>query len=93
MKIVGKIIILFLIFFIMTGLCYGQSDAEKRYSKGLDFAVQGKFKEAKMEWEKDLKVDPSNEFAIQALKVIEDFTDKKIERKTAIHLFKTYALS
>ncbi len=54
-------------------------------------STQGKFKEAKEEFEKALKIDPYYGSVKRALKVIEDVTGKKIERDTAIHLFKGIA--
>ena len=65
-----------------------ESAAIQILTKGVDYAAQGKFREAKEEFEKALKADPSSEFAEDSLKVIKDVTDKKIESKTAIHYFK-----
>jgi len=59
-----------------------------RGPKGVAFASKGKFKEAKAEFEKALKIDPFNGSAKRLLKVIEDVANKKIENKTAIHFFK-----
>ncbi len=56
--------------------------------KGVDYAAEGKFKEAKEEFEKALKVDPFSGSTKESLKVIEDVTFQKIESKTAIHFFK-----
>ena len=46
-----------------------------------------------MEFERILKVDPLNDRAKLSLKIIEEVNDKKIEKQSAIHLFKgaTYA--
>ena len=54
----------------------------------MDLAAQGKYKEARVEFDKVLEVDPFSESAKRLLKVIQDVTDQKIEQKTAIHLFK-----
>ena len=62
--------------------------AEQNWTKGAEYAAQGKFKEAKGEFEKALKIDPLYGAAKRALKVIEDVTDQKIKSNTAIHLFK-----
>lgn len=62
--------------------------AEKNVIKGVDFAAQGKFKEAKEAFEKALKAGPHNPSREEYLKVVEDAIDKKIERKAAIHIFR-----
>ena len=71
--------------------CYGQNIAEQAkqsWNKGVEYASQGKFKEAKEEFEKALKIDPYYGSAKRALKVIEDVTEKKLKHKTVIHIFK-----
>ena len=77
-----------MVLFLTTGLSYGQSAAKQHLTKGVDYAAQGKFREAKEELEKALEVDPFLESAKESLQVIEDVNDKKIESKAAIHLFK-----
>jgi len=74
--------------FLMSGLCYGQSAATQSLDKGVEFGAQGKFKEAKGEFEKALKIYPLNGTAKRALKVIEDVFDEKIKSETGIHIFK-----
>jgi Tfp pilus assembly protein PilF len=56
--------------------------------QGVDYATQGKFEEAKEKFEKVLQTDPFLGAARDSLNVIEDVTQRKIERKSAIHLFK-----
>jgi len=68
-----------------------QSLAEQYYANGVDFAAQGKFKKAKEEFEKALKVDPFYMHAKINQKIIEDVTNKKIEIETTIHFFKGVA--
>ena len=77
-----------IISFLTINLCYGQSVAEQNWTKGAEYGAQGKFKEAKWEFEKALKVDPFYRPAKRALEVIEDVIGQKIKSKTAIHLFK-----
>ena len=77
-----------IVLFLTSGLIYGQSVAVQILTKGVECAAQGKFKEAKEEFEEALKFDRFLESAKEALKVIEDVTDQKIENKTAIHFFK-----
>ena len=89
MRVLGKIGVSVLIaLFVAVGLSYGQSVAKQILTKGVDYAVQGKFEEAKEEFERALKAAPFLKAARDGLKVIEDVTERKIERKTAIHLFK-----
>jgi len=61
---------------------------EESYYKGVEYAVQGKFLEAKEEFEKVLKVDPFYESAEHSLKIIKDVIEQKIKRETVIYLFK-----
>jgi len=77
-----------IISFLTINLCYGQNTAKQNWIKGVEYAAQGKFKEAKGEFEKALKVDPVYGSAKRALKVIEDVIGRKIKSKTAIRLFK-----
>ena len=84
----GISISVLIILFFSVDICYGQNVVKQSYTKGVEFAVQGNFKEAKGEFEKALKVDSSYRAAKQALKVIEDVIDKKIENKTTVHYFK-----
>jgi tetratricopeptide (TPR) repeat protein len=89
MKVPGRIGVSVLItFFWAAGLCYGQSAAMQHLIKGVDYAAQGKFEEAKEEFGKVSKADPLYESVQEDLKVIEDVIDKKITSKTAIHLYK-----
>jgi tetratricopeptide (TPR) repeat protein len=89
MKVLGKICVSVLMSLLLAvGLSYCQSVADQSLSKGVEYAAQGKFKEAKEKFEEALKGDPTLEVAKGALQVIEDVTSKNIEKKTAIHFFK-----
>jgi len=94
MKPLRRIALLAIILsFLTINLCYGQNNAKQIWAKGVEYAAQGKFKEAKGEFEKALKVDPLYGSAKRALKVIEDVVDQKIKSKTALHLFKGISYS
>ena len=80
-----------IVFFLTTGLCYGQSPAKQSSIKGLEYAVEGKLEKAKKKFEEALKIDPSLESAKDGLKVIDDVNDKKMEKKAANHFFKGVA--
>ena len=89
MKVVGKIgVSVLTALFVAVGLSFGQSVAKQILTKGVDYAAQGKFEEAKEEFDRALKATPFWGPARDSLKVIEDVTQRKIERKSAIHLFK-----
>ena len=73
MKVFNRIVISGIIALLLTiGLCYAQSDKAQHSRQAVDYAAQGKFKEAKEEFEKSLKIDPFFGPAKRALKVIED---------------------
>ncbi|MHC4756904.1 MAG: tetratricopeptide repeat protein [Planctomycetota bacterium] len=89
MKVLRKIgVSVLIVLFVAVGLSFGRSVAKQVLTKGVDYAAQGKFEEAKEEFEKALKAAPFWGAARDSLKVIEDVTERKIERKSAIHLFK-----
>ncbi len=83
-----------MILFLSIGLCYAQNVAGQSTTKGVDYAAQGKFKEANEEFARALKVDPSFGPAKRASKVMKDVSDQKIESQTAVHYFKgiSYAI-
>ncbi len=88
-RVLSKIgISILVVFFLTVGISYGQNTAEEYYDKGLEYAVQGRFKEAKKEFEEALKVDQLYGPAKQNLKVVEDAIDQRIRREIAINLFK-----
>jgi len=92
MKILGiRIVSALVILFISAGLCHAQEVVNESTTKGVDYASQGKFTEARSEFEKVLKVAPSFGPAQRALNIIEDVTDQKIESQTAINYFKGIA--
>jgi tetratricopeptide (TPR) repeat protein len=62
--------------------------SEKTYYMGIEYATQGKYREAKEEFEKALKVDPSFLLAQDCLRITEDVIGRKIMTDTAAHLFK-----
>jgi tetratricopeptide (TPR) repeat protein len=73
---------------LTVGVSYGQSSGKEFYDKGIEYATQGKYKEAKESFEKALKDDPFVSGAESCLKIIEDVTGQKIKSDTAIHIFK-----
>jgi len=89
MRVLVRIVVFGLaVLYLMASLCYAQIVTKQYFAKGYEYAAQGKFKEAKEEFGKALKVDPLNERARLCLRIIEDVTNKKLERQSAIHLFK-----
>lgn len=95
MKILVQIVVsVFAIILLSSAPCYALSVAGQNTARGVDNASQGKFKEAKQEFEQALKVDPSFGPAKRALQIIEDVASQKIESQTAVNYFKgiTYSL-
>ncbi|UCE34111.1 MAG: TIGR04222 domain-containing membrane protein [Deltaproteobacteria bacterium] len=89
MKALTKIALSVLIVLLLAvGLSFAQNTAKKIWTEGVEYAAQGKFKEAKEEFEKALKVDPSHTRAKIFLEVIEDVHEQKTKGKTALHIFK-----
>jgi tetratricopeptide (TPR) repeat protein len=60
----------------------------KHLTTGVDYAAQGRFEDAKQEFEKISKADPLNQEVEEILKIVENVRDKKMERKPVIHFFK-----
>ena len=77
-----------MVLFLGVGLCYAQNPAKQISDRGLEYAAEGKFTEARDEFEKALKIDAFYEPARRSLKIIEDVIDQKIKAETAFHLFR-----
>ncbi len=89
MKVPRIVISVVLVLFLTVGFCFGQNTAEGSFVKGVEYAAEGKFEEAKKAFENALKAGPYYYHrAKEALEVIEDVFDRKIKSKTAIHYFK-----
>ncbi|MEJ2364274.1 MAG: tetratricopeptide repeat protein [Deltaproteobacteria bacterium] len=92
MKMLGKTVTSALvILFLTAGLCHAQKVVNECTIRGVNYASQGKFTEARSEFEKALKVAPSFGPAQRALNIIEDVTDQKIASQSAINYFKGIA--
>jgi tetratricopeptide (TPR) repeat protein len=73
---------------LISGVTCTQRPAKESYSRGVEHAIQGKFRKAKEEFEKALKIDPFYSPAKHSLAIIKDAIEQKIKTETAIHLFK-----
>jgi len=94
MKFLVRIGVLFLIvLFLSVGISLGQNTAKQHLTIGVKYAAHGKFREAKKEFEKALKVNPYDTTAYEGLKLIGDVNQQKINTDTAIHFFKGVAYS
>lgn len=82
---ISGLILMFL--FLVIGLSEAQTDL-KYYDKGLEYAVQGNFLSAKVEFKKTLDVNKYNYLAEECLKLIDKVLERSIEKEDAIHLFK-----
>lgn len=86
-KVLKKISVsVLIVLFLSVNLCYGQGDAMQNVAKGVGLAAQGKFEEAKEEFEKALETAPFH--AKRSLQIIDDVEKEKISRQAAIHFFK-----
>jgi tetratricopeptide (TPR) repeat protein len=81
-------ILILIVLFFSSWVSYAQSPTKESYDKGVEYAIQGKFNEAKNEFEKALKADVYNKTAEDSLKTMKDVIAQKTEREAAIHLFK-----
>jgi tetratricopeptide (TPR) repeat protein len=86
MKVLRRIgITVLVILSLAVGLCFGQNTPEQIHTKGVGYAAEGKFEEAKKQFEKALKVDPFYGPAKMSLKIVEDANKQRIKSKTAIY--------
>lgn len=89
MKASKKIYVFIFIGIILTSiLSCGKVTKEEHYKKGVEYGVEGEFGSAKLEFEKALELDSLLTYARVGLKIVEDVFDEKINKQTAIHLFK-----
>jgi tetratricopeptide (TPR) repeat protein len=86
-------VLVLMVLSLTVDLSFDQSTAKQIYTKGLEFAVQGKFDEAKEEFEKTLKIESFNEKAKEALKVIKDVDEQKLKHEAVMNFFKGIAYS
>ena len=93
-KIIGALCLI--VICLGAGFSYGSSAPNasmEHYNKGVQLGQQGKFPEAKKEFEQAVKIDPASVQPKTFLKIIQDMEAKKLEGQAAVHLFKgtTYA--
>lgn len=55
----------------------------------MKYSIKGEFEKAKSEYQKALKIDPSNELAGYSLEIIEEVINQKINKDAAIFMFKS----
>ena len=77
-----------LLLFLSVGLSYARSPAQESYISGLNYAIEGKYEEAKVEFEKGLKIDEFYTPARAGLEIVEDAINRTIKKETVVHLFK-----
>jgi len=80
-------VLVLMVLYLTVGLGFGQNNAEQIFNEGVEHAAQGKFKEAKKEFQKALEIDPSDESIKRFLTLIEDVNEKRINRKAVISFF------
>jgi len=81
------------VFLLSAGISFGQDPYDVDYDRGLELGVQGKFEEARAEFEKALETDPLKRSVKESLKVAEDAIAGRIKRGAAVFLFKGAAAS
>ncbi|MCK4917851.1 MAG: tetratricopeptide repeat protein [Candidatus Omnitrophica bacterium] len=82
--------LILIVSFLLVGLISCTPPIEKLFNKGLKYGSQGKFYEAKQEFQKSLDFNPDRLFkaARDCLKLIDDALYKRVEKEVVIHLFK-----
>jgi tetratricopeptide (TPR) repeat protein len=78
----------FIIVLLSIGICSAQTIAGQSTAKGVDYAAQGKFKEANEEFTRALKADPFFGPAQRASRIMKDVSAREIESQTAVHYFR-----
>lgn len=90
MRISGSV---FMIVLLLIGICSAQTIVGQSTAKGVDYAAQGKFKEANEEFARALKADPAFGPAQRASRIMKDVSDRKIESQAAVHYFRGISLA
>ena len=79
-----------IVLFLTVGLSYGQNPAEQSYTKGVKSAAQGKFEEAREEFEEalntELEIQPSKEQSAKRAPYFLEHIRQIVERKYGRHL-------
>jgi len=68
--------------------CDVKGTADQRYNLGISYAIKGEFENAKDEFQKALKLDPSYQPARESLNVVDLAIDKQLNSEAAIYFFK-----
>ena len=74
--------------FLLSGQAYAASPAQEAYFRGVDFAIQGNFKKAKVAFEEALRLYPSFSSAKNSLEIVNDALTGKFKPKAAIYMFR-----
>jgi tetratricopeptide (TPR) repeat protein len=85
----GTLILDLLILLFMANPIPVYAFVEDAYDRGMKYALQGQFREAKSEFKKGLELDPDYQPLKQSLKIAEDVISQKIKKETAVHLFRS----
>jgi len=83
-------IFIFILLSLASNACFGSNLEEEYLLAGVENAIQGRFKEAKMDFNKSLEVsnEPKLNNANVYLQIIEDAINQKIKEETATYIFK-----
>ncbi|MFQ5586752.1 MAG: tetratricopeptide repeat protein [Thermodesulfobacteriota bacterium] len=86
-SIVLTTLLLFIVFLPCADITYGKSIEEEAYGKGVEFAMEGRFPEAREAFTSTLRSAPSYAPVRVNLKLIEDLLGGRVEKEVALHLF------
>lgn len=74
--------------FSIVGNSYAKGPSSDNYDKGMEYAIKGNFESAKKEFDKALIIAPYLEPLNLSLKTINEVTENKLKRESAIYFFK-----
>jgi len=84
----GSGFLVLLVLFLSAGVSSGGNDAEDHYTKGVEYASEGNFIQARDEFKEALQVDPGDIRSKSSLKAIEDAIALKVKKEAVMHDFK-----
>lgn len=82
-----------MVFFLLAGVSSAAGGAEGHYEKGIEYASEGRFVQAREEFKEAIYIDPRHSPSKSALKAIEDAFAMKLRKEAVMHNFKGAALA
>ena len=84
----GSAILVVMVFFLLSGLSFGESGVREHYEEGITYASEGKLIQARDEFRVVLKMDPRLITAQSSLKVIDAAIALHFKKEAVMHNFK-----